>query len=111
MQSDNEQVYIIKAAFLRAIAHPLRLRLLELLCQGEQPVGQFTQLLGVDQATVSRHLGTLKQGGLVAGRQEGNSVFYRLGDEEVGQFLGQLTELLKRKLQVSQELLKGFEEE
>lgn len=105
----NNQVHLIKAAFLKVLAHPLRLKILELLRQGEQSVGQFAERLAVDQPTVSRHLGVLKQGGLVTTRQEGVSVFYRLQNEETGQLLEQLTELLKRKLEVDQELLKGFE--
>jgi ArsR family transcriptional regulator len=107
---DNHQVHLIKAAFLKVLAHPLRLRILELLRQGEQSVGQFAQTLSMDQPTVSRHLGILKQGGLVAARQDGASVFYRIQNEETVQLLQQLTELLKRKLQVDQELLKSVEE-
>lgn len=105
----NNRVHLIKAAFLKVLAHPIRLRILELLAQGEQSVGQFSQSLSVDQPTVSRHLGILRQGGLVISRQDGASVFYRIQGEETVQLLERLTELLKRKLQVDQELLKGFE--
>ena len=107
---ENNQVHLIKAAFLKVLAHPLRLRILELLRQGEQSVGQFAQTLSVDQPTVSRHLGILKQGGLVTARQDGASVFYSIQNEETVQLLQQLTELLKRKLRVDQELLKSVEE-
>ena len=107
---ENNQVHLIKAAFLKVLAHPLRLRILELLRQGEQSVGQFAQALSVDQPTVSRHLGILKQGGLVTARQDGASVFYSIQNEETVQLLQQLTELLKRKLQVDQELLRSVEE-
>ena len=105
----TNQIHLIKAAFLKALAHPLRLQILEILCRGDSSVGQFAQVLGVDQPTVSRHLGILKQGGLVVSRQEGVSVLYRIQDEDIAQFLQKLTELLKRKLQVDQELLKGVE--
>lgn len=107
---ESPQIHLIKAAFLKVLAHPLRLRILELLRQREQSVGQFAQALSVDQPTISRHLGILKQGGLVAARQDGASVIYRLHNDEIVQLLQQLTELLKRKLQVDQELLKSVEE-
>ena len=107
---ENNQGHLIKAAFLKVLAHPLRLRILELLRQGEQSVGQFAQTLSVDQPIVSRHLGILKQGGLVTARQDGASVFYLLQNEKTVQLLQQITELLKRKLQVDQELLKNVEE-
>ncbi len=106
----TSQIYLIKAAFLRALAHPLRLQILEILCRGESSAGQITQTLGVDQPTVSRHLGILKQGGLVAARQEGASVLYKIQNEDMAQFLQKLTELLRRKLQVDQELLKNVGE-
>jgi ArsR family transcriptional regulator len=106
----DNQVHLVKAAFLKVLAHPLRLRILELLGQGEQSVGQFAQGLSVDQPTVSRHLGILKQGGLVTARQDGASVFYRLQNEETVHLLQQMTELLKHKLRVDQELLKSVEE-
>ena len=110
VMTEGNQVHLIKAAFLKVLAHPLRLRILELLGQGEQSVGQFAQGLSVDQPTVSRHLGILKQGGLVTTRQDGASVIYRLQNEETVRLLQQLTELLKRKLRVDQELLKNVEE-
>lgn len=106
----DDQLHLIKAAFLKVLAHPLRLRILELSCQGERSVGQLAEALAIDQPTVSRHLGILKQGGLVVARQEGTSIFYRIQNEEVVQILQQLTELLKRKFQIDQELLKGVEE-
>lgn len=106
----TNQIYLIKAAFLKALAHPIRLQILEILCRGESSVGQFTQVLGVDQPTVSRHLGILKQGGLVIARQEGLSILYKIQNEDMAQFLQKLTELLKRKLQVDQELLKSVGE-
>lgn len=103
----KSQVHLIKAAFLKALAHPLRLQILELLCQGERSVGQFARLLGIDQPTVSRHLSILKQGGLVVSRQEGVSVLYRIQNADMAQFLQKLTELLKRKLQGDQKLLRS----
>ncbi|OIO38235.1 MAG: hypothetical protein AUJ72_02815 [Candidatus Omnitrophica bacterium CG1_02_46_14] len=105
----TNQIYLIKTAFLKALAHPTRLQILEILCRGESSVGQFAQVLGVDQPTVSRHLGILKQGGVVAARQEGLSVLYKIQNEAMTEFLQKLTELLKRKLQVDQEILKGVE--
>ena len=74
----TEQVHLIKAAFLKVLAHPTRLRILEMLCWSESSVGQFAQSLSVDQSTISRHLSILKQGGLVSSRQEGISIFYRI---------------------------------
>lgn len=105
------EIFLIKAAFLKVLAHPLRLSILELLCQGERTVGQLAELLRVDQPIVSRHLGILKQGGLVTMRQEGSSIWHRVQNDEITRFLDKLTELLKSKLQIDAELLKSVKDE
>lgn len=104
-------VHLVKAAFLKVLAHPLRLRMLELLCQGERTVGRFVELLHVDQPIVSRHLSILRQGGLVTTCQEGLSAGYRIQNDEIIQFLAKLTELLRSKLQIDTELLKSIKDE
>lgn len=101
------QVRLIKAAFLKVLAHPTRLEILELLSAGERTVGQCAEALRMDQPSVSRHLAILKQGGLVTMRQEGLSVWYRVQDNEIADFLAKLTELLKNKLQIDAQLLKS----
>lgn len=106
----TNQVHLIQAAFLKALAHPIRLEILEILCFGEKSVGQLAQSLEIDQPTVSRHLAILKQGGLIVARQEGVSVMYKIQDDDMVQFLQKLTELLRRKLQVDQELLRSVAE-
>ena len=105
----TNQVYLMKTAFLKVLANPLRLQILEILCRRESSAGQFVQLLGVDQPTISHHLGVLKQGGFVVSRQEGVSVLYRIQNQDMTQFLQKLTKLLKRKLQTDQEILKNVE--
>jgi DNA-binding transcriptional ArsR family regulator len=61
----------------RALSDPTRRVLLERLCrEGEQTVAALTGMAGVSQPVVSRHLGVLKQAGLVQGRPEGRNTYY-----------------------------------
>jgi ArsR family transcriptional regulator len=62
----------------KAFADPVRLRLLNLLADGEVCVCHLHEALGLPQSTVSRHLAYLRKRGLVAGRKEGLWVHYRL---------------------------------
>jgi ArsR family transcriptional regulator len=62
----------------RAFADPVRLRLLNLLAQGEVCVCHLHEALDLPQSTVSRHLAYLRKRGLVTGRKEGLWVYYRL---------------------------------
>jgi DNA-binding transcriptional ArsR family regulator len=61
----------------RTLADPTRRALFERLCrEGEQTVGALTAQAGVSQPAVSKHLGVLKQAGLVRDRQEGRQIHY-----------------------------------
>ena len=72
---------------LKAMGHPVRLRILALLRNGELCVCQITALLALANSTVSAHLADLKRAGLVSKRKEGRWVFYRLADEHVAHIL------------------------
>jgi DNA-binding transcriptional ArsR family regulator len=67
---------------LKAMGHPVRLRILTMLRDGELCVCQMTALLDLATSTVSAHLSDLKKAGLVNERKDGRWVFYRLADEE-----------------------------
>lgn len=76
------------AAALRALAHPLRLAIVDLLKEkGELPVKDIHGILNIEQAVVSHHLGILKNKGVLVVRPEGNKHFYAIKDEEVAQVL------------------------
>jgi DNA-binding transcriptional ArsR family regulator len=65
-------------ALFRSLADPTRRAIFERLCrEGEQTVGALTAQSGVSQPAVSKHLGVLKQAGLVLDRQQGRQTHYR----------------------------------
>jgi arsenate reductase/ArsR family transcriptional regulator len=68
---------------LKAMGHPVRLRILAMLRGGELCVCQMTALLDLATSTVSAHLADLKRAGLVSERKDGRWVFYRLTDDEL----------------------------
>lgn len=64
-------------ALFRTLADPTRRAIFERLClEGEQTVGALTARAGVSQPAVSKHLGVLKQAGLVRDRQDGRQIHY-----------------------------------
>jgi DNA-binding transcriptional ArsR family regulator len=71
------------AAYFQALAEPTRLRLLNLLRDGEQSVGRLAELCDCTAANVSRHLALLAKHGLVAREGRGTSVYYRIADPSV----------------------------
>ena len=75
------------AEVLRAVAHPLRLQVIELLETGELCVGAISEALGEKQAITSQQLNIMKDKGILTSRREGTKVFYRLQNKNVAQVL------------------------
>jgi ArsR family transcriptional regulator len=75
--------YRLPAQFLRALAHPARLRLLDALRDGEECVCHLTALLRQRQAYVSQQLMFLRRAGLIEDRKEGLRIYYRIKDPRV----------------------------
>lgn len=78
---------------LKALADPLRLRVIEVLGGGERCVCDLTTDLGLAQSKLSFHLKVLKEAGLLADRQEGRWIYYRLRPEAIEQLRSWLAEL------------------
>jgi DNA-binding transcriptional ArsR family regulator len=101
----------IKADLFRALAHPLRIRLLELLSQGERNVQTLQQELPAGQPVVSQHLAALRAQELVAARRVGTQSFYRLRDPKVAALLRVARELLSSRLTASRSMLRELDRE
>lgn len=76
------------AEVLKTLGHPLRLRLLEALADGEKSVGQLQKDLEVPQAVVSQHLRVMKTGQVVLSCRRGTLVFYYLANPGLVNLLG-----------------------
>ena len=95
----------IKADLFRALAHPARIRALEVLAEGERSVGEMQPLVGIEASHLSQQLGVLRRAGLVATRKAGSSVFYAIRDPELVQLLASAKRVLINSLAESQDLL------
>ncbi|TDA69975.1 MAG: ArsR family transcriptional regulator [Clostridia bacterium] len=87
----------MEADFLKALAHPTRLRILEFLRQGERCVCEVTEELDLEQANVSQHLAVLKRQGLISSRKDGLRVIYRVNYPEVWNIMETMRGILKRQ--------------
>jgi ArsR family transcriptional regulator len=98
-------LHVTKAALFRTLGHPARVRILELLRDGEHSVGALQDALGLDSGGTSQHLAALRRIGVVGSRREGTSVFYRAAGPEVFALLDAGRMLIARSLQEQQVLL------
>ena len=88
------QAYEQQARIMRALAHPVRLHILDILGQEEECVCHLTAILGQRQPYVSKQLATLREAGLVSDRRDGVRIYYSLQDERVVEAMSRVREML-----------------
>lgn len=86
-----------RAAVIKALAHPSRLLIAEALMEGEMCVCDLKDLVGADMSTVSKHLGMMRQAGVLASEKRGLNIYYRLACDCFGDFLQCLDRLAPAK--------------
>ncbi len=88
---------ILKAEVLKALGHPTRLLMVEVLSQGERCVCELNELFDADHSTISKHLTILKQAGILSDRKEGLKVFYRLECPCIIDFMNCVSNVISRR--------------
>jgi DNA-binding transcriptional ArsR family regulator len=83
----TESLQGFKAELFKALAHPARIRILELLRDGEKSVTELQLALGTEGSTASQQLAILRMKNLVDTRKSGNNIYYRLQDQQVNALL------------------------
>ena len=84
----DKELAMHAAEVLKAVAHPLRLQIVEALQDGERSVGEIVDALGEKQAVTSQQLNMMKDRGVLASRRDGAKVFYRIQNPNVIRVLG-----------------------
>ena len=83
----TQSLQSFKAEFFKALAHPTRIRILELLKPGEKSVSELQAELAAEGSTVSQQLAILRMKNLVDTRKSGNLIYYRLRDPRITELL------------------------
>jgi DNA-binding transcriptional ArsR family regulator len=98
-------IYSLQADLCKALSHPTRLQILDLLSERERTVEELTRLLGIGQSNLSQHLAALRQRRLVIARREGTNVYYALSSPKIAEACSftkkLLLELLERERRVA----------
>lgn len=101
----NRPLSEVKADLFKALAHPARVRALEVLTEGERTVGELQPLVGIESSHLSQQLAVLRRAGLVITRKEGSSVIYSLRDPLVADLLAAAKRLLLVTLTPTRDLI------
>ncbi|MCM8792530.1 MAG: metalloregulator ArsR/SmtB family transcription factor [Candidatus Omnitrophica bacterium] len=104
----EELAYKIKADFLKTLAHPVRLQIIEFLKSGEKNVGAIVKTLGIPQSSLSRHLLVLREGGILKSRQQSTAIYYNIEDHDIFQVLRPIAEMLRKKLKRTEAVLSSL---
>ena len=100
-----------KADFFRALAHPIRIRILETLGAGERSVQELQQALDLEQPVVSQQLAVLRSKNIVTPRKVGTTVRYALSDPLITRLLTVAREIFNNHLVGTQSMLKALQRE
>lgn len=107
----SDPVYVLKAQLFRVLGHPVRIRILELLLEGERTVGELQAALSLDSSGTSQHLAALRQAGVLESRRAGTSVYYRIRDPRVSQLMAVAKQILTSAAADSHTLLAELADE
>ncbi|HEV8642457.1 MAG TPA: metalloregulator ArsR/SmtB family transcription factor [Methylomirabilota bacterium] len=102
---------LFKAEFFKALAHPLRIRILETLVARHRSVQELQEALGADQPTVSQQLAVLRAKNIVTASKEGTTVRYALRDPAVRELLEVARRIFNNQLIGSQSMLRELRRE
>ena len=91
----DDRLRQLKADLLKALGQPTRLKILELLVDGERCVCEIFPAIGGEQSNVSKHLGFLRSQGIVIADRRGMRVFYRLADRRIAKLLDDAANCVK----------------
>ena len=80
-------IYQVKADFFKTLAHPARIRVLELLRDGERSVGELVPEVGLEASHLSQQLGVLRRANVLRARKDGTAVLYTVADERIFELL------------------------
>ena len=97
-----------QAQIVKAIAHPLRIAIIDFLKDGPQCVCDIADHIGAERSNVSRHLSTLVNAGVLASQKQGLNVIYELKTPCIIQFVSCITGVLKLQAKENQKLLKSL---
>ena len=111
MGMDRSDLQSFKAEFFKALAHPIRIRILELLRSRDRSVQELQALLELDQSTVSQQLAVLRGKNVVTARKEGTTVHYAVRDALVGDLLDVARRIFNNQLAGTQTMLRQLRQE
>lgn len=106
----NTDMQQFKAEFFKALAHPLRIRILEILSEGEKSVNEIQTIVNSEGSAVSQQLSVLRAKNIVVGTKQGKQVLYSLRDPMITDLLAVARAIFNNQLGYTISMLEDLEE-
>lgn len=104
----EERVLELKAEILKALAQPTRLKILELLRNGEKCICEIVPAINGEQSNISRHISLMQRSHLVTTRKDGVRVMVKVKDPKIFEILDNINLLLKKQIVETGKLIHKF---
>ena len=108
LSKDKQLLFERQAEIARAIAHPLRIAIINFLKDGEQCVCDIAEHIGSERSNVSRHLSVMTNAGLLEYRKDGLKVIYKLKCNCIVDFFSCVGRVLKQQAKDNEKLLRAL---
>jgi len=106
--SMEERILELKADILKVLAQPTRLKILELLRNGEKCICEIVPAINGEQSNISRHISLMQKSRLVTTRKDGVKVMVKIRDPKIFEILDSVSLLLKKQIQETGKLIQKF---
>ncbi|AST58138.1 ArsR family transcriptional regulator [Thermoanaerobacterium thermosaccharolyticum] len=93
----TKELYDKTAEYFKALSHPTRIKIIELLSKNEMCVCEMMAVLNLDQSHISRHLMVLRANGIVKDSREGTKIYYSLVDKAIVKIIDEVKNILRGK--------------
>ena len=104
----DDRIFELHAEVCKTLANPWRLKLIELLRNGERPLKELVEETGIPLANVSQHLNLMKAAGVVEARREGSRSFYRLANPKILKAFDVMRDILRDRLAETREVARAL---
>ncbi len=105
----DKMIYRLHADACKALAHAIRIEIIDLLGENELGFGEISKKTGVIKSSLSQHLSVMVEKGILAQRREGLKSYYKLSTPKVAEACQLMREVLIERLEKTNEILKQFQ--
>jgi DNA-binding transcriptional ArsR family regulator len=107
-ESMEERIFELKAEVLKALAQPTRLKILELLRNGERCICEIVPAINGEQSNISKHISLMQKSHLVATRKEGVKVMVKVSDPKIFEILDSINIILRNRMSEQSRLIRSL---